>query len=113
MSIQDKEIKKLWGKAAGLCSFPQCDIECIKLLDEDHSIIIGEMAHVIAKDVNGPRGSLNGGNNIYENLILLCPTHHTLIDKAPELYTADLLLKYKENHENKRKIVCQIIFKEG
>ena len=103
MAISDKEIKKLWGKAAGICNFPGCNEECIKYLDQDNSVVVGEMAHVIAKEANGPRGIPTGGEDVYENLILLCPTHHTLVDKAPDFYSTDLLLEYKNNHENRIK----------
>ncbi|MCB9551939.1 MAG: hypothetical protein H6705_08655 [Myxococcales bacterium] len=34
-----------------------------------------------------------------DNLILLCPTHHTLIDKVPEQYPAELLRRWKAEHE--------------
>ena len=37
--------------------------------------------------------------NAVENLIVLCPTHHTLVDCQPETYTADMLRKWKQTHE--------------
>ena len=82
MAITEKDIKKLWGLAAGRCSRPGCDESCIKFLSSDPTII-GEMAHVVAHSPIGPRASATGGADTYDNLILLCPTHHTEIDKAP------------------------------
>lgn len=35
----------------------------------------------------------------FENLILMCPTHHTKIDKNPSRYTVDWLLAQKSTHE--------------
>ncbi|SMN17239.1 hypothetical protein CRYPD_99 [uncultured Candidatus Thioglobus sp.] len=100
MSISSKDIKKLWGMAAGRCSKLGCQEECIKFLNSDDPTVIGEMAHVIAKKPDGPRGKANGGDDTYENLILLCPTHHTEIDKSPEgTYTVEEILRWKELHE--------------
>jgi hypothetical protein len=100
MSISEKDIKKLWGLAAGICSFPGCGADCIPFVDSNDPTLIGEMAHVIAKQPLGPRGQPSGGSDDYTNLILLCPTHHRLVDKAPEgTYPKVTILKWKEDHE--------------
>ena len=100
MGISAKDLKKLWGMAAGRCSKPGCSDECIRLLNADDPTIIGEMAHVIANKPDGPRGQQEGGEDTYENLILLCPTHHTEIDKAPEgTFTAEEIHRWKSVHE--------------
>jgi hypothetical protein len=99
MSISEKDIKKLWGLAAGRCSYPGCNECCIKLLRQG-ATVIGEMAHVIARSPGGPRGIDVGGQDTYENLILLCPTHHREIDKSPiEAFPAEYLLDWKCKHE--------------
>jgi hypothetical protein len=99
MSITSKDIKKLWGLAAGRCSRPGCDEECIRFLAADPTVI-GEMAHVIAQSPKGPRGVQHGGDDVYENLVLLCPTHHSEIDKAPAgTFPPDLLYAWKKEHE--------------
>ena len=100
MNIKKQEVAKLWGLSAGRCSYPGCDEECIKFIGSPDPTIIGEMAHVIAQSSKGPRGDKTGGNNTYENLILLCPTHHTLVDKEPAgKFSAEMLLKWKKDHE--------------
>ena len=100
MAISEQDIKRLWGKAAGICSHPDCNTDCLPFLDLDDPTIVGEMAHVIAKKESGPRGRPGGGDDTYANLILLCPTHHTLVDKAPEgTFPAEMLLKWKSDHE--------------
>jgi len=101
LAIAELDIKKLWGLAAGRCSNPDCGIECIKFFAADPTII-GEMAHVIARQPKGRRGVPGGGSNAYENLILLCPTHHTEIDKAPEgTFPVELLHQWKDAHERR------------
>lgn len=102
MSISEKDIKKLWGLAAGLCAFPGCAQDCLLFVDLDDPTVIGEMAHVISQSPVGPRGVPRGGANDYGNLILLCPTHHTLIDKAKEgSFPANMLLGWKADHEKR------------
>nr|WP_190277844.1 HNH endonuclease [Colwellia psychrerythraea] len=68
----------------------------------ENKVHIGEMAHIIAKSNQGPRGDTNLENlNTYQNLILLCANDHTAVDKNTEYYTVDRLLSIKEEHENK------------
>lgn len=99
MAVSTKDIKKLWGLAAGRCSCPGCGESCIRLLTEDPTVI-GEMAHVIARRPGGPRGNATGGGDTYDNLILLCPTHHTEIDKSPEgAFPPAVLRAWKQQHE--------------
>jgi hypothetical protein len=58
------------------------------------------MAHVIAHSAKGPRGDGKGGDNSYTNLILLCPTDHRHVDKAPDgEFPAELLHDWKATHE--------------
>lgn len=94
MSISPKVIKKLFSLSAGRCN--HCGRE---LLEE--GVQIGEMAHVIAKSANGPR-AINGqaNDNSYENLILLCPNHHAIVDKKPKKYPPHILYKMKDKHES-------------
>lgn len=63
---------------------------------------IAEMAHVIPHGDAGPRNEDRPAGdfdaNSFENLILLCPTCHTKIDKDPEAYPRNTLLDWKQNH---------------
>src|SRR5215213_839921 len=101
MAITEKDIKLLWGGAAGICSKPGCGEDCIKFVDVADPTLIGEMAHVIARKPKGPRGHAKGGTDHYSNLVLLCPTHHRLVDKAkPGTFSEELLLQWKADHEH-------------
>jgi hypothetical protein len=100
MNISNVDLKKLWGKAAGRCSYPGCANNCIEFLEKTGDIILGEMAHVIAQSSKGPRGnSAKAGPDTYENLILLCPYHHGMVDKAPKDFPEKLLHEWKREHE--------------
>jgi len=69
------------------------------------SVVIGEMAHIVAEESDGPRGKSplsKAQRNSYANLILLCPTHHTRIDKVPTgalEYPVEVLHDTKVQHE--------------
>ena len=103
MSISEQDIKILWGRAAQKCSFPDCEMKLTqdKILASD-SFPLGQQAHIIGATKNSPRGKSNltkKERDSYYNLILLCPNHHTLIDKNPDDYTIEKLHLFKDRHE--------------
>jgi hypothetical protein len=68
------------------------------------NIHIAEMAHVFSVTDKGPRANKTlseAERGAYENLILLCPTCHTKIDKAENEFPDSLILKWKKDHRNK------------
>ena len=99
MAVAEKDIKLLWGRAVGFCSNPGCREELTLDLDAAGSLSVGEMAHVIARQPAGPQGDGMGGDNSYSNLILLCPSCHTLVDKAPSDFPEDKLRGWKSAWE--------------
>lgn len=116
----------MWGRAAGRCSVPDCRKELTNLLDINDPYHLGEMAHIIAQGKAGPRANDSQPDNTYPNLILLCPTHHRQIDKAPNQFPVELLIKWKVEHETwvnmslsqhkcssideLKSIICRILF---
>lgn len=104
MSISLKTHKLLWGKSGNRCAFKSCRIELVMTEHETgNKAIIGEEAHIVAKNVSGPRGDNPITLDLrdeYENLILLCRHHHKLIDDNPINYSVDDLRLMKEEHEN-------------
>lgn len=92
---------RLFSDSAGHCNRPNCHRY---LFSENNSVDynIGEMAHIIAASNNGPRADeaiIEGGKAMYDNLILLCPSCHTEIDKAPDIFPKELILEWKNNHK--------------
>jgi hypothetical protein len=81
--------------------------ECRRKLTEDptaasDAIPLGEHAHIVAESPDGPPGQsvLEDAERVgYTNRILLCPSHHTLIDKAPKDYPVERLHIMKRDHE--------------
>lgn len=95
--MRDKDIKILWGRSGNRCAI--CKIE---LTPDGDEYTLGEMAHIVARSPDGPRGSVeisDGEIDDYSNLILLCPTHHAEIDKNDKKWSRQELLRIKNEHE--------------
>lgn len=92
---------RLFSGAAGFCQKPDC-MEALFPAEMGGDKHIAEMAHVIPHGDAGPRHEDRPANDFnpdaFENLILLCPTCHTKIDKDPEAYPRSILLDWKASH---------------
>lgn len=99
--VKEKDIKLLWGRAANRCAI------CRTELSQDSqatsvSFPIGEQAHIVGEATGGPRGSsplTSEERNTYHNLVLLCPTHHTEVDKNVSDWPVERLHYQKSLHE--------------
>lgn len=98
MALSLPDTKLLWGRAAGRCSRDGCGCDLTRSNQGQH-YILGEQAHVTGQSPAGPRPIQQGGPDTYDNMILLCPTCHTEIDKKPDLFPQDMLLAWKKKHE--------------
>lgn len=101
-----RELKFLWGRAAGRCSFPGCRIQLAPTADSAPNgiFVIGEQAHIVAHsdDATAPRSDPSypkENRNKYENLILLCPNHHKTVDNDAVKYNPSRLREIKIQHE--------------
>lgn len=100
--IPERTLVLLWGKSAGRCAFTGCNKPLSRddLTNSEYNN--GQCAHIIADSPCGPRGDAKKSEQLKKdlsNLILLCPTHHKLVDNNPEIYTVDKLLQMKNQHE--------------
>jgi hypothetical protein len=97
---------KLWVKSAGRCEFKGCNkpvwYNGLTLSESNFS----EVAHIIASSPDGPRGNEQSEELQieYSNLMLLCKECHKEIDDDPEKYPADLLRRWKQEHEERIEI---------
>jgi len=94
----------LFVRAGGRCEFDGCN----RYLLEHHLTLtegnFAEIAHVIAFKPDGPRGregTRPEDINEVNNLMLLCPHCHKLIDDYPQRYTRKTLEEYKVRHERR------------
>ncbi len=92
-----KDIKLLWGRSGNRCAI--CKIE---LTPDGETDTIGEIAHIVGRSPDGPRGDGSlplSERDDFSNLILLCPNHHSEIDKFSEKWSIPKLLQIKSDHE--------------
>jgi hypothetical protein len=63
--------------------------------------VVGDEAHIVARSPDGPRGGQldPAALDEYDNLILVCKTHHKVVDDQHETFTADFLRTLKRVHE--------------
>lgn len=102
MSLSPRDRKILWSRSGNVCAFPGCAQELIEpgTLYGD-GVVVGEEAHIIARASSGPRGAIVPDINLHSciNIILLCPTHHSIVDAQPDIYTDKVLHAMKYQHE--------------
>lgn len=102
MSVSTAVIKRLYATSGNVCSFP----ECKKVLVDEKGVHVGEIAHIEAENPGGARYNSSQSDSErfgYENLILLCPNHHTLIDKDLSTYSIAVLKEIKANHVSRHR----------
>lgn len=96
--------RAVWARSGGICTRPTCGA----VLYEDPLLLkpraFGELAHNVAASPDGPRGDNTRSpvlSDDPDNLILFCPSCHSLVDKAGwEVdYPEALLSQWKARHE--------------
>lgn len=92
-----KTIKRLFAVSGNRCAFPKCPAELVS-----EGTIVGEICHIKAASTGGPRYDPKQSDeerHSFENLILLCGKHHTVVDDDVEAYTVSRLTEMKAVHE--------------
>lgn len=92
----------LWGRSANRCAMA----ECRRVLVEDETetddpSIIGDEAHIVAREDDGPRGISDLSpeqRDKFDNLVLMCKIHHKIIDDQPNEFTVERLQQIKQDH---------------
>jgi hypothetical protein len=102
MAISSKTRKILWARSGNRCAI--CRQELVnQTINHDGEAIIGEECHIVAREINGPRGDSPlpiDERDKPANLILLCRNHHKEVDDQPESFTVEFLKEIKLEHEN-------------
>lgn len=97
------DLKRLFALSYNECAFPPCEQVLAK---PEWPRVQCEIAHIYGLAPGAPRyvdAMSDDERNSYENLILLCPNHHHLVDYLePERYDSATLLDMKWAHEKRR-----------
>jgi len=110
--IPDKTAVRLWVKAGGNCEYEGCN----QILWRD-DLTMTEMnrayiAHIIADSPSGPRGDVVLSPRLaveLSNLMLLCDTHHRLVDREQVAeHPVERLTKMKMLHEHRIETLAAI-----
>lgn len=91
------DIKFLFARSGNRCAFPKC--RAPMALD---STLTAEVCHIKGMRPGSARydaTQTDAQRHAYENLVLMCPTHHTVIDDDEEAYSVERLFKIKASHE--------------
>lgn len=113
--IKKEDEREIWARAAGRCQFSGCNKLLYKSAVTQESVNIAEKAHIYSFSEKGPRGwgpfktNLSALNDI-SNLMLVCHDCHKKIDqdKNGQRYSAELLIGWKNEHEQRIEIVTGI-----
>jgi len=93
-------IKRLFAVSGNVCAFRNC---VTPLVDNASGKVTGKICHIKARKPGGKRYDPNQTEeerHSYDNLILMCPIHHDVIDSDEESYTVERLLQIKSKHES-------------
>lgn len=95
----------LWGKSAGRCQYRGCNVPLFKDALTKGEFNQSYIAHIVADVPGGPRGDAIRSDLLKQdinNLMLLCDSHHRLIDKQDvDGHPESLLLEMKKEHEER------------
>lgn len=92
-----KTVKRLFALSGNRCAFPRCSLGLVQ-----GTTVIGEICHIKGASPNGPRhdpAQSPTDRHDFDNLLLLCATHHKVVDDDEESYTVARLLAMKRSHE--------------
>ncbi len=109
MAINDRTRKILWAWSGNQCAMcPQKLIE--EATEHDKEAVVGRECHIISRKGKGPRHDPafpDARIDSIKNLLLLCPTHHAIVDDRENTYTAEQLQEIKKKHEAKMQAARQ------
>lgn len=111
MSIKTIVKRKLWASSGGFCGKPDCHSDLFPFFESGKITNIEELAHIIGQKEKGPRGDNPlplDERDEFDNIILLCPTCHTIVDKNPTLFPNDTIKQWKSNHEKSIANIFQV-----
>ena len=102
VALSNEDERRLWSESGGYCQNRACG----RYLFADGSAVdFAEMAHIIPASTGGPRDvpaeEFPASERAqHDNIVVLCATCHTIVDKDPASYPARLMREWKEPHRD-------------
>lgn len=95
----ERTLKRLFALSGNQCAFPRCTTPLVQ-----NETVVGEVCHIKGARPGAARydeHQSDSERHAFGNLILMCPTHHTVIDDDEESYTVARLVKLKADQEKR------------
>lgn len=105
--IPEKTQNLLWARSAGRCEYKGCNEVLYQDLLTTKQVNKAYIAHIYAESSDGARyDPIESPKHVKDisNLMLLCDTHHRLIDREDVAgHPVDVLIEMKKRHEERIK----------
>ena len=92
-------IKRIFAVSGNECAFPKC---AVPLVDQASGKVTGRICHIKGRKPGSPRydpKQSDAERHDFDDLLLMCPIHHDVIDDDEISYTVDRLKAIKSSHE--------------
>lgn len=92
-------VKRLFAVSGNRCAFPGC---AIPLVDGASNKVTGRVCHIKGNKAGAKRydpDQADEERHGFDNLVLMCPLHHDVIDADDRSYTVERLREIKREHE--------------
>lgn len=99
-------VKRLFADSGNVCAFAECSQALVV-----GETVVGDICHICAANPGGARFDVTQSDEeraSYENLVLMCPTHHRVIDADVATYTVDAIKQLKQLQSSSAKSQPQI-----
>ncbi len=110
--IPDWTKQCLWGMAAGRCQYSGCNRALYRDDCTKAEFNAAYIAHIVADKPDGPRGDPVLSPRLraeLSNLMLLCDSHHRLVDKIDVAgHPASVLVDMKRQHEDRISLLTSL-----
>lgn len=90
-------LKRLYTLSSNACAFPGCTIKVVEA-----GVLVGETCHIRGEKPTSARydsTQSDAERHGFENLVVMCGGHHTVIDTDAQAWTVERLISLKKRHE--------------
>lgn len=100
---RESTVRRLYAPSMNVCAFPDCQTQLVTI---DTRTVIGEVCHIHAQNVGGPRylaSQTDEDRHGFDNLVLMCRNCHKVIDAVENVakYSDEWLREVKRSHEDR------------